>query len=68
MLWTILLFMLFVMLSCLAFSVWMITSGREQGGIVLALATISGLAYLAGFGTPRGKVWRGGPESKADGE
>jgi hypothetical protein len=61
--WTILVFMLFVMVSCLAFSVWMIASGREQGGIILAVATISGLAYLVGFGTPRKTWWRGGPDS-----
>jgi hypothetical protein len=63
--WTILMFMLLVMVSCLAFSVWMIASGREQGGIVLAVATIGGLAYLAGFGTPRGRFWRGGPDSES---
>jgi hypothetical protein len=65
--WTILVFMLLVMASCLAFSVWMIASGREQSGLVLALATTSGLAYLAGFGTPRGKLWRGGPDSQSGG-
>jgi hypothetical protein len=63
--WTILVFMLFVMVSFLAFSVWMIASGREQSGTVLAVATIGALAYLAGFGTPRGKRWRGGPDSES---
>lgn len=66
-LWTILVFILFVMVSCLAFSVWMIASGREQGGIVLAVATLGGLAYLAGFGTPRRMLWRGGSDSEAGG-
>jgi hypothetical protein len=64
--WTILVFMLFVMVSCLAFSVWMISNGRERGGIVLALATIGGLAYLAGFGAPRKRLWRGGPNPEGD--
>ena len=65
MLWTILVFMLFVMVGCLAFSIWMIASGREQGGIILAIATLGGLAYLAAFGTPRRMFWRGGPDSEA---
>lgn len=65
--WAILGCMLFVMFGCLGLSVWLIASGREQGGIVLAVATIGGLAYLAGFGTPRGKLWRGGPDSKRGG-
>lgn len=65
--WTILVFMLSVMISCLAFSVWMITNGREQSGVVLALATIGGLAYLAGFGAPRRRLPRGEPNSDASG-
>lgn len=65
--WTILVFMLFVMVSCLAFSVWMIASGREQSGTVLALATIGGLAYLAGFGAPRARLPRGAPNSEKGG-
>jgi hypothetical protein len=59
---------LFVLLVGLGFSIWLIASGREAIGNPILSAIVSGaLSYLAGVGTPRGLLRRGGPGSERGG-
>jgi hypothetical protein len=49
----------------LSFSMWLIATGREEIGNPILSAIVSGaLSYLAGVGTPRGLLRRGGPGSE----
>jgi hypothetical protein len=57
-----------VLLVGLGFSMWLIVSGREAIGNPTLSAIVSGaLSYLAGLGTPRGLLRRGGPGSERGG-
>jgi hypothetical protein len=59
---------LFVLLVGLGFSMWLIVSDREAIGNPILSAIVSGaLSYLAGLGTPRGLLRRGGPGSERGG-
>jgi hypothetical protein len=65
---TILMCALSVLIVALGFSLWLIGSGREAIGSPLLSAIVSGaLSYLAGLGTPRGLLRRGGPGSERGG-
>jgi nitrate reductase NapE component len=62
--WPILSVVLVVIVGSMAFAVWLIVSGKENIGIPILSAIVSGvLAYLAGFGTPR-DLWPGGSGHK----
>jgi hypothetical protein len=57
-----------VLLVGLGFSLWLIAIGRVAIGNPILSAIVSGaLSYLAGLGTPRGLLRRGGPGSERGG-
>jgi hypothetical protein len=65
---TILACALSVLLVGLGFSMWLIATGHEAIGAPTLSAIVSGaLSYLAGLGTPRGLLRRGGPGSERGG-
>jgi hypothetical protein len=62
---TILVCALFVLFVGIGFSMWQIAIGREEIGGPMLSAIVSGaLWYVAGLGTPRGLLRRGGPGSE----